>query len=106
MTLITKMKAGLTGRREEKTMHLFGEGASVEKPLCGANVSADRLRSMGGYLEDRLNEVGVGTVCEGCKAQAPPFAVKLARDLEAEGLLDEAQEYLELAGMLARETGQ
>ena len=41
---------------------------------------------MGGYLEDRLNEVGVGTVCEGCKRRAAPFAVNLARDLEADGL--------------------
>ena len=106
MTLITKMKAGLTGRREEKTMHLFDADAREEKALCGADTSADRRRSMGGYLEDRLNETGVGIACEGCKSRAVPLAVNLARDLEAEGLLDEAQEYRELAETLGRETGQ
>ena len=58
------------------------------------------------YLEDRLHGAGVGTVCEGCKALAIPFAVNLAQDLESEGLLDEAAEYLELVETLLRETGR
>lgn len=60
---------------------------------------------MDGYLEDRLNEVGVGTVCEGCKRRAAPFALDWAGDLEAEGLPDEAQEYRELAERLLGESG-
>ena len=94
------------GRFELTEMHLFDADASEKEALCGADTSADCRRSMGGYLEDRLNEIGVGTACEGCKGRAVPFAVNLARDLGAEGLLDEAQEYRELAETLARETGQ
>ena len=56
-----------------------------------------------------MHGLWVGTVCEGCKgckALSPPFAVNLAQNLEAEGLLDEAQEYRQLADTLAGETGQ
>ena len=47
----------------------------------------------------------VGTICEGCQALAIPFAANLTRDLEAEGLVDEADEYRQLADTLLRETG-
>ena len=49
--------------------------------------------------------LSVGTLCEGCKAQAVPFAANLTRDLESEGLLDEAEEHRQLADTLLRETG-
>ena len=44
----------------------------------------------------------VGTVCEGCKILVMPFATKRGRDLKAEGLLDEAEEYRRLC----RQIGQ
>ena len=47
----------------------------------------------------------VGTVCEECKALAIPFAANLTRDLEAESLLDEAEEYHQPADTPLRETG-
>ena len=47
----------------------------------------------------------VGTICEGCKVLAIPFAANLTRDLEADGLVDEADEYRQLADTLLRETG-
>ena len=56
-------------------------------------------------LEDRLDGNWIGTVCEGCKSVAASFAVNRSRDLEAGGLLDEAQEYRQLADTLVRETG-
>ena len=40
---------------------------------------------MSGYLEDRLNETGVGTIYETCKALAVPLAANIVRELEAEG---------------------
>ena len=49
--------------------------------------------------------LSVGTLCEGCKAQAVPFAANLTRDLEADGLVDEAEEHRQLADTLLRETG-
>ncbi len=94
------------GSRELIEMHLFDHDARDEEALCGADTTADCRRSVGGYLEDRLHEMGVGIACEGCKGWAVSFAVNLARDLEDEGLLDETQEYRELAETLARETGQ
>jgi len=94
------------GRCDLMETHLFDADTRDEEALCGADTTADCRRSVGGYLEDRLNEIAVGTTCEGCKRRAVPFAVNLARDLEAEGLLDEAQEYRELAETLAKETGQ
>ena len=60
---------------------------------------------MGGYLESQLYGLRVGTICEGRKALAIPFAANLARDLEAEGLVDETDEYRQLADTLLRETG-
>ena len=62
-------------------------------------------RGVGGYLESRLYGLRVGTICEGCKALAIPFAANLTRDLEAEGLVDQADEYRQLADTLLRETG-
>ena len=46
----------------------------------------------------------VGTVCEGCKALAVPYAVNLIRDLEADCRVDDAGEYRQLADTLLRET--
>ena len=95
-----------TNRRYEvREMHLFDTDASEEKALCGVDASADDRRGVGGYLESRLYGLWVGTICEGCKALAVPFAVNLTRDLEAEGRLDEAEEYRQLADTLLRETG-
>ena len=53
--------------------------------------------------------LSVGTLCEGGKALAIPFAEKLIRDLEAEGLVEsssEAEEYRQLADTLLRETSR
>ena len=86
-------------------MHLFDENAARERALCGADASTDDLRGVNGYLEDRLYGNPVGVVCEGCKSRAAPFAVELSRDLEAEGLPEEAEEYREIARMLWKETG-
>ena len=95
-----------TNRRYEvREMHLFDTDASEEKALCGVDASADDRRGLDGYLEDRLHGFSVGAVCEGCKALAVPFAVNIIRDLEAEVLLDEADEYRQLADTLLRETG-
>ncbi len=56
-------------------------------------------------MESRLYGLWVGTICEGCKALAIQFAANITRDLEAEGLVDEAGEYCQLADTLLRETG-
>ena len=91
-------------RKEVMEMHLFDTDVSEENALCRADTSADDRRGANGYLEDRLGSVWIGTVCEGCKTLAAPFAVKISRDLEDEGLLDEAEEYRELVQMLSNET--
>ncbi len=94
-----------TIRRYEATeMHVFDDDAVEEEALCKVDVSNDCIRSATYYLEDRLHGARVGVVCEGCKLRAIPFAVNMAQDLEAEGLLDEAEEYHELAAKLLRET--
>ena len=59
---------------------------------------------MNGYLESRLHGLWVGTICEWCKALSVPFALNITRDLEAEGLRDESDEYRQLADTLLRET--
>ena len=92
-------------RREVMEMHLFDTDAREEKALCEVDTSADDRRGVNGYLEDRLYGPSVGTVCEGCKALSVPFALNITRDLEAEGLLDEADKYRQLADTLLRETG-
>ena len=100
-----------TTRRHEMTrfeiteMHLFDPYADEEKALCGGDTSANDRISVGYYRERRKDGLEVGTVCERCKAMAVPFALSLTRDLEAEGLLDEAEEYRRLADTLLRETG-
>ena len=87
-------------------MHLFDEDEVEERALCGKDTSADDGRSVMFYLEDRLHGADVGTVCEGCKVAAPRFAMKLAQDLEAQGLVDEAEGYRQLTQALLKETGQ
>ncbi len=57
-------------------------------------------------MERRKNSLDVGSVCESCKAFAPPFAVRLNRDLEAEGRLDMAEDYREPGKTLLKEIGQ
>lgn len=100
-----------TGRRSEmKTcevvvMGLFDPNADEEKALCGEDSSANDRMGVDYYLEQRRDGLEVGTVCEACKALAVPFAIGLARDLEAEGRLKEADEHRQLAGTLLRETG-
>ena len=95
-----------TSRRcEVMEMHLFDEYARRERALCGAASSADGRRSAICYLEDRLYGHSVGAICAGCKALVDPFAEDIIRDLEADGRLDEAQEYRRLAEMLLKETG-
>ena len=95
----------MKNRDESTEFHLFDTDATEEKALCGADTSADYRRAVGGYLESRLYGLSVGTLCEGCKAQAVPLAANLTRDLESEGLLDEAEEHRQLADTLLRETG-
>ena len=94
-----------TRTREVFEMHLFDIDAAEEEALCGVNTTDGDTRGVEGYLDDRLDDNWIGTICEGCKALAAPFATKRGRDLEAEGLLDEAEEYRRLADTLARETG-
>ena len=86
-------------------MHLFDNDATEEEALCGSGTTDDERRGVEGYLEDRLYGHSVGTVCEGCKALAVPFAETLIRELEAYGLEDEAEEYRQLADTILRETG-
>lgn len=90
---------------EVNEQHLFDENESSESAFCGADSSAGERVSVGYYMEQRKNGFDVGAVCESCKAFAPPFALRLSRDLEAEGMLDEAEEYRRLAGTLRQETG-
>ena len=95
-----------TKRRHDVTeMHPFDEDASREVALCRAASETDCLTGVESYLECRLHGVPVGTVCEACMGLAVPFAVNRARDLEAEGRRDEAEEYRQLADTLLRETG-
>ena len=92
-------------KREQIEMHLFDPNAAEEKALVGEESSACDLMSVDYYMEGRKDGLEVGTVCERCKALAVPFAMRLARDLEAEGWLDEAEEYRQLADTFLRETG-
>ena len=100
-----------TGRRHEimacevMKMHLFDTCAVEEKALCGEDTSANDRISVDYYRERRKDGLEVGTVCERCKAMAVPFALNLIQYLEAEGFLDEAEEYRRLADTLLRETG-
>ncbi len=69
--------------------------------------STDDRTGVDYYLERRKDGLPVGTVCEQCKDLAVPVAENLIRDLETDGLVDEAEEYrlLVLAHMLLREIG-
>ena len=78
------------GSHEMMEMHLFDDNARKENALCGADTSADELRSVDGYLDDRLYGSSVGTVCEGCKVLAEPFAGNLIRHLEGESRVEDA----------------
>ena len=96
-----------TNRRfEVNEQHLFDKNADTERAFCGAATSTEERVSVGYYLKQRKNGFDVGTVCEWCKAFAPPFALRLSRDLEAEGRLDKAEEYRRLYETLRKETGQ
>ena len=92
-------------RREQTEMHLFDPIAAEEKADCGEDASVHGRMSVDYYVERRKDGLDVGTVCERCKALAVPFALSVGRDLEAEGRLDEADEYRGLADILLRETG-
>ena len=100
-----ELKREDTRTGEVTEMHLFDTDAREEKALCGADTSADDRIGVDYYLGRRKDDLEVGTVCEGCKAQTVPFAVNRSRDKEAEGRLDEADEYRQLADTLVRETG-
>ena len=92
------------GRPEVIEMHLFDEDATEARALCETDALSVYRRGVRGYLEDRLNDIGVGTISEGCKSLSIPFAAEIAQDREAEGLAHEAEEYRQLADMLRRET--
>ena len=77
-----------------------------ERAFCGADSSIEERVSVGFYMKQRKNGFDVGTGCEPCKAFAPPFALRLSRDLEAGGKLAEAEEYRRLAETLRKETVQ
>ena len=81
-------------------MRLVDRNAGTGAVFCGADASDDEGMGVDYYLEQRKDGLGVGTVCEACKVIAVPFAVKLARDLEAEGMPDEAEEYRWVASTL------
>ena len=74
--------------------------------MCGADSSTGDRVNVGYYMDQRKNSLEVQSVCESCKAFAPPFAVRLSRDLEAEGRRDMAEDYRELGETLLQETGQ
>ena len=96
-----------TNRRYEvNEQHLFDENARRERAFCGADSSTENRVSVGYYITQRKNGPEVGSVCEPCKAFAPPFTLRLSRDLEAEGMPDEAEEYQRLAETLLKETVQ
>lgn len=84
---------------------LFDPNADEEKDLCGKDTSVNDRISVDYYLQRRRYGLEVGTVCEACKALVPPLAISRARNLEAEGRLDRADEYRVLANTLRRETG-
>ena len=94
------------GRHEVNEQHLFDESALSERAFCGADSSTENRVSVGYYMTQRKTGLEVGSVCEPCKAFAPPFALRLSRDLEAEGMPDEAEEYQRLAETLLKETVQ
>ena len=93
-------------RYEVMEMHVRKENKSTEEARCGVDCPTDNLMGADYYMEQRMNGNEVGTVCEACKARVVPYAWRRSRDLEADGQLDEAEEYRELAETLMKETGQ
>lgn len=93
-------------RLEVFEMHLFDEDAPEERTLCGRDTTGAERRGVRGYLEDRLHDNEVGTVCQHCKDRVAPFMRKIVVELEADERVEEADEYRMLAGTLTRETGQ
>ena len=91
-------------RHELKEQHLFDDDAREERALCGAHTSTEERIGVDYYLECRRGGAPLGTVCEDCKALAVPLAENRVRDLEADGLVDEAEEFRSLAGTLRGET--
>ena len=91
-------------RREVIERHPFANGAAEEKTLCRIDAPDDYRRSVRFYLEVRLHGARVGAVCEGCKARSIRFAVDVAQDLEARGLLDETEECRQIADTLSADT--
>ena len=85
--------------------HLFDTEADEEKPLCEEEEFDSELIAAPYYLEDRLHGRPVGAVCGGCKVEVVSLALRISRDLEDDGDLDEAEDYRGLADRLARETG-
>ena len=96
-----------TNRRYEvNEMHMVNRYATRERPLCGGSASDDERIAVDYHLEERKDNVPVGTVCEGGKVRSIPFAEQIYRNLVDEGLPDDAEEHRRLARTLARETGQ
>ena len=85
-------------------MHVFDADAKEEEALCGAEVSVLVLTTVQDYLERRMHNLSVPTVCNGCKVSAIPFARMCHSALAAEGMSDEAATYHQLADTLSRET--
>ena len=104
--MTTNGDGSATRAYEVNEQHLFDESADGETTFCGAGASTEERVGVCYYMKRRINGLEVGTVCQECKAFAPPFALRLSRDLEAEGMLDEAEEYRRLARTLRREAGQ
>ena len=104
MSRKTRMNMSITDSHEEETMHLFDAEAREEEALCGAKTSVHDRISLQYYLELRLDDLAVGTVCERCKPRTVAFAKRLSREFVAEGRTGEAQEYRRLADILTKET--
>ena len=92
------------GRCELIEMHLFDADAREEKALCGADVSVLDLTIVQDYLERRMHNLPLPTVCNRCKFSAIPFAGMRRSALAAEGMSDEAEAHRGLADTLSRET--
>ena len=65
-------------------MHLFDAEANEEKGLCGAGGFAHDLTTVQYYLERRMDDGPVGTVCEECKVFAVRWTDRYHRKLEAD----------------------
>ena len=59
---------------------------------------------MDGYVDDRLYGPSVGTVCEGCKVLAAPFAGNLIRHLEGESRVEDAADQRAKSRSFSRRT--